>query len=118
MSGAHAYELYYYQSRTGHMPFGAWVDGITDAVAAGAIQHRLARLQRGLFGDCKPVGEGVLELRIEVGAGYRAYIARAGGRVILLLCGGDKRTQTRDIELAQEYWRDYAQRTRTGGSTG
>jgi len=118
MADADACELFYYQTRTGQCPFAVWVDRISDPIAASAVQDRLARLRLGLFGDCKPVGNGVFELRIDVGAGYRAYIARTGGRVILLLCGGDKRTQDRDIRLAKEYWSDYGQRIRSAGDTG
>jgi len=61
----------------------------------------------GNFGDCSPAGEGVIELRIHVGAGYRVYCARHGQAVVLLLCGGDKRSQTQDIKLARQYWAEW-----------
>ena len=68
------------------------------------IAKRLSYVQLGNFGDCSPVGEGVIELRVHVGAGYRVYCARHGQTVVLLLCGGDKRSQSQDIKLAQRYW--------------
>ncbi|HLE67982.1 MAG TPA: type II toxin-antitoxin system RelE/ParE family toxin [Burkholderiales bacterium] len=73
------------------------------------------RIERGLFGDCEPVGEGVCELRIDWGPGYRVYYARAGERLILLLYGGDKRKQNADIKRAKENWRDYQERTKPKG---
>jgi len=110
------FHLLYYQTRNWRVPFQEWIDSLTDPVAYAAARKRLARLQRGLFGDCKPVGDGVLELRIDVGPGYRTYLARAGSEVILLICGGDKRTQTEDIRRAKTYWKDYQARTRAAGS--
>lgn len=74
-------------------------------------------MKRGLFGDCEPVGDGVWELRIDTGPGYRVYYARAGKQVVLLLCGGDKRRQKADIKRAKDYWEDYEKRTRTSGRT-
>ena len=108
-------EVLHYQAADGRIPFREWLGTVTDPVAYAAIQVRQDRLTRGLFGDCEPVGEGVWELRIDTGAGYRAYYARSGKKVVLLLCGGDKRKQTADIKTAKEYWRDYEQRTRTRG---
>lgn len=64
----------------------------------------------GLFGDTKPVGEGVLELREDIGPGYRVYIGRHGAALVILLCGGDKRSQDKDIQLAKEYWMDWKRR--------
>jgi putative addiction module killer protein len=64
----------------------------------------------GNFGDCKPVGDGVWEIRIDHGAGYRVYYAQAGTKLVLLLVGGDKRTQTADIATAQRYWTDWRKR--------
>lgn len=78
-----------------------------DASAQIAIAVRLARVRLGNFGDSKSVGAGVRELRIGVGAGYRVYFGRDGEAVVILLCGGDKGSQKRDIETAKEYWADY-----------
>lgn len=71
---------------------------------------RLNRLRLGNFGDCKSVGDGVFELRMMFGPGYRVYFGRDGERVVMLLCGGDKDTQQKDVELAKHYWRDYRAR--------
>lgn len=111
------FQLLYYQTRDWRVPFREWIDSLADPVAYAAARKRLARLQRGLFGDCKPVGDGVLELRVDVGPGYRAYLKRAGSQVILLLCGGDKRTQTEDIKHAKAYWKDHQARTRAAVGT-
>ncbi len=111
-------QLLHYQTRDRRIPFQDWMDGITDPAAFAAIQTRLDRLERGLFGDCKSVGDGVLELRMDVGQGYRAYLARSGPIAVLLLCGGDKSTQKADIKRAKTYWKDHEKRTRAAGNTG
>jgi putative addiction module killer protein len=71
------------------------------------IEARIARLRSGHFGDCKPVGEGVLELRVHYGPGYRVYFARHGRAIVLLLCAGHKSTHPRDITRAKRYWREH-----------
>ena len=111
------FELLHYQTVDGRIPYRQWLDTVTDAVAFAAILSRTDRLKRGLFGDCEPVGESVWELRIDTGPGYRVYYARSGRRILLLLCGGDKRKQTADIKRAKEYWSDYEKRTRAGGGS-
>jgi putative addiction module killer protein len=103
-------ELRYYQTRAGAQPFVEWLGGLGDRQARARIEARLVRVATGNFGDSQPVGEGVLELRIDWGPGYRVYFARVGNVVVLLLCGGDKRTQPRDIERAKEYFEDYKKR--------
>lgn len=80
--------------------FAAWMDGLADRRAASRIAARIARLQIGLFGDVRPVGAGLSELRIDVGPGYRVYFAQRGRVLVLLLCGGDKSSQRRDIARA------------------
>lgn len=82
------------------------------------MPKRRRELKRGLhvspagnFGDSEPVGEGVMELRVDWGPGYRVYLARLGQSVVLLLCGGDKRTQDKDIKRAKEYFKDYKARS-------
>jgi putative addiction module killer protein len=82
--------------------FERWFVGLRDRKAAARITSRIDRLQLGLFGDVKPVGEGVSEMRIDYGPGYRIYFVQRGREVVILLAGGDKRTQTRDIEKAVE----------------
>lgn len=111
------FELLYYQMADGRIPYREWLGSVTDAVAYASIQSRTDRLKRGLFGDCEPVGEGVWELRIDTGPGYRVYYAQAGKQLVLLLCGGDKRRQKRDIKKAKDYWSDYEKRTRSRSGT-
>ncbi len=74
------------------------------------IRVRLDRVSLGNFGDCHSVGEGVQELRIDYGPGYRVYFGQAGSTIVLLLCGGDKDTQSKDISLAKYYWNEYRRR--------
>jgi len=81
--------------------FAKWLDRLSDARAAERIAQRIVRLQSGLLGDVKPVGQGISELRIDYGPGYRVYFVQRGRALIVLLCGGDKRTQRRDIAKAR-----------------
>ncbi len=103
-------EIRRYQSENGQVPITNWLRGLRDDRARAQIEIRLKRLIAGNFGDCKPVGEGILELRVDVGAGYRVYCAPHGQTVIILLCGGDKSTQQVDIIRAKEYWSDWKRR--------
>jgi len=81
--------------------FDRWLCGLRDPKAAGRIQVRLDRLSMGNFGDVKPVGGGISELRIDYGPGYRVYLLQRGRQVVVLLCGGDKSTQNKDIQQAR-----------------
>lgn len=81
-------------------PFEQWLKGLRDRCAAARVQVRLDRLALGNFGDAKAVGGGVSELRIDYGPGYRLYFMRSGQMVVVMLCGGDKASQKRDIESA------------------
>lgn len=81
--------------------FVHWLASLRDDAAAKRIKQRIARVQIGLFGDVKSVGEGVSELRIDHGPGYRVYFARRGDVLVILLCGGDKGSQARDIARAK-----------------
>ena len=81
--------------------FIQWLDGLSDARAVAKIAARAERLAWGNFGDVQPVGEGVSELRIHFGPGYRVYFVQRGAVVVILLCGGDKSSQTRDIRSAK-----------------
>lgn len=85
--------------------FDAWLLALEDRVGRARIVHRIRSAEHGNFGDCEPVGEGVYEMRIHVGPGYRAYFARRGEAIYLLLLGGDKSTQKRDIKRAIEMTR-------------
>jgi putative addiction module killer protein len=82
--------------------FTAWLRGLRDKQAKARVIVRIDRLSLGLPGDVKPVGEGVSELRIDYGPGYRVYFVRRGTELVVLLAGGDKRTQDRDIRVALE----------------
>ncbi len=104
-------EIRKYRRPDGVAPFDRWIAKLRDARAKARILVQLDRLKLGLPGDWKAVGEGVFELRIVEGKGYGVYFAREGKSVVILLCGGDKSTQGRDIELAKTYWREYRRQT-------
>ena len=96
-----------YQQTTDDEPLSDWLSGVRDKMAQARIRIRLRQVEAGNFGDCESVGEGVSELRVHVGAGYRVYFGRHGQTVVVLLCGGDKRTQTNDIKRAKLFWADW-----------
>ena len=81
--------------------FTEWLDGLSDASVRGVVAARIKRLERGLIGDVEPVGDGVSELRIHFGAGWRIYFVQRDGQLIVLLVGGSKRTQKTDIKRAK-----------------
>lgn len=108
------YEIDYYLTETGKKPFKEWLDGLKDVFGRAKIRIRLDRARLGNLGDNRSVGEGVRELRIDYGPGYRVYFALDGTRVVLLLLGGDKSSQERDIARAREYWREYQGRRNHG----
>ena len=82
--------------------FQKWFEGLRDRQAQKHILVRIGRLERGNFGDVKPVGGGISELRVNYGPGYRLYLIRREQEVVLLLCGGDKDSQVRDIRAAKQ----------------
>ena len=102
--------LRYYQTGNGKTPFEEWLTGLKDAIGSTRINRRLDRLASGQRGDSEPVGEGVFELRIHFGPGYRVYYAEHGQEVVILLYGGSKGSQRRDIDRAIDYWKDYLER--------
>ena len=104
------YTIEYYITGRGEKPFKKWLDGLEDIYARNTVRIRLDRVRLGNFGDIRPVGEGVYELRIDYGPGYRVYYAREGKAVVLLLLGGDKSSQRKDIAKAREYWMDHLRR--------
>lgn len=87
--------------------FGEWLDNLPDVSGRAAIRGRLNRMEEGNFGDYRGVGQGVWEMRIHFGPGYRVYYGEDGPRIILLICGGDKRTQQKDIRKARRIWTEY-----------
>ncbi len=86
--------------------FQKWVEGLRDKKARAHVLRRIIAAKNGNFGDCEPVGEGVSEMRIHYGPGYRVYFGRLGETLYILLAGGDKSTQRRDIESAKIAWRE------------
>ena len=89
-----------------------WLSALRDRQAQAKVRIRIRRLESGAFGDCEPVGESVFELREHLGPGYRVYFGRHGRSVVILLCGGTKKTQDADIKKAKEYWLDWKRRQR------
>ncbi len=105
------YELHEYLTASGRSPFNDWLSGLRDRRARAHIRARLDRVQLGNLGDHQPMGEGIYELRMFFGPGYRIYFVFEADAVLLLLCGGDKSSQSRDIARAKRYWRDYRNRS-------
>jgi putative addiction module killer protein len=99
-----------YETEEGKVPFSLWLKGLRDVKARAIIRNRINRLRIGNFGDCKSVGEGVFELRVNFGPGYRIYFALEGDQVVILLWGGEKDSQTSDIAKAKEFWSNYRSR--------
>jgi len=104
------YEIRHYLTKNEKDVFMEWRCQPRDAKAKIAIDRRVNRMELGNFGDHKPCRDGVSELRIDVGPGYRVYYTIARTQIVLLLCGGDKRTQDADIARACEYWLDWQER--------
>ena len=100
-------EIRHYVSETGNDYYQQWLDHLKDRTAKARITVRVNRLSAGAFGDCKPLGRGVWELRIDHGPGYRLYYAQVDRKLVLLLIGGDKRQQQTDIAKALRCWNEY-----------
>ena len=105
-------EVRHYVSPSGKDVFDEWLTELADARAQAKIAIRINRVAAGNFGDCKPLGHGLNELRIDWGPGYRVYYAMVEKVCVLLFCGGDKRKQSSDIKRALEYLKDYKARIR------
>lgn len=110
MSIGTRFEIQEYVLENGKSPFRVWLASLKDKQTQWRIDARVARVEQGNFGDCKNVGQGVWELRIAFGPGYRVYFGLHNDRIVLLLCGGDKKTQPLDIKRAQRYWQDFLKR--------
>jgi len=106
-----SWQIHYYVKQNGRSPYHEWFDALGDSRIQEIINVRLGRIRLGNFGHCAPVGLGIFEMKIYWGQGYRIYFARTGRKVILLLCGGNKSTQQKDIQNAHRYWRNYKERT-------
>jgi putative addiction module killer protein len=104
-------EIRYYVAPSGLQPFAAWFLDL-EPVARAKVTRAIVRLEQGNFSNVKSVGEGVLEYRIDFGPGYRVYFGRDGEALVILLTGGTKKRQQRDIDAAHAYWQDYKQSKR------
>jgi len=100
------YEIVLYQNKNGKEPLTVWLNGL-EKKTRSRIRARILTIQAKNLGDYKRVGQGVFELRFFFDGGWRIYFGREGKEIIVLLCGGDKSTQKRDIETAKKYWKDY-----------
>jgi putative addiction module killer protein len=108
-------EIEFYVTSSGRSPFDDWFESIREMHTKSKILTRLARMKLGNFGDCKSLGDEIAELRIHYGPGIRIYYSKIGTKVILMLCGGDKGLQVRDINKAKEYLREYQSREKKHG---
>ena len=104
------HEIVHYLDENESDLYQDWLDGLRDRIAKIAVIKRVARVEVRLFGDCKFLRDGISELRIDVGAGYRVYYAQVGNQVILLTSGGDKKSQSRDIDRAVRFLKDWEKR--------
>ena len=104
------YTITYYLTEANKKPFKEWLDGLKDIAARQKIRIRLDRVRLGNLVNNRAVGDGVFELKIDYGPGYRVYYALDGKTVVLLLLGGDKSTQDKDIARAKIYWTDHKRR--------
>jgi putative addiction module killer protein len=105
------FETRYYVATDGREPFARWFSDL-DAVARAKVTRAVVRLEQGNFSNVKSVGEGVFEYRIDFGPGYRIYFGRDGQTLLILLTGGTKKRQQRDIDEAHAYWQGYKQSKR------
>ncbi|MSQ52649.1 MAG: type II toxin-antitoxin system RelE/ParE family toxin [Betaproteobacteria bacterium] len=103
-------EVLRYQTKDRKVPITEWLESLKDKKVQAKIRVRLRRLEADNFGDCSSVGEGVLELREHIGEGFRVYFGRHGKTVVILLCGGSKKSQDTDIKTTKECWSDWKRR--------
>ena len=99
-----------YITPDGRNPFAEWLSSLRNLNAVVKIEQRLDRVRLGNLGNSKSVGEGVCELKVDFGPGYRVYFGQFGSTILLILCGGDKSSQEQDIRKAKEYWKEYEER--------
>lgn len=106
-------ELVFYADENGNEPFYLWLEGLRDERNRRRILSRLVRVQQGNYGDVEPIGEGLSELRFFFGSGYRVYFGEDADNIVVILCGGDKDSQSQDIENAKTYWQEYKNNAET-----
>ncbi len=99
-------EVSYLEIAPGQSPYLEWEEDL-DTTARNTARMRINRLRGGNFGDCKPIGDGAHELRIDFGPGYRIYFGKLKDTIVMILCAGEKKAQRRDIKQAKEYWELY-----------
>ena len=100
-------ELRFFETKDGRAPVKDWLDAREDTAEYGAILVRLERVRQGNFGDHRSLGEGVSELRINFGPGYRVYYGQHGRELVILLVAGSKQSQDQDIKTAKQYWKNF-----------
>jgi len=108
------YSIQIYETRDGRNPFDEWMEDLADVQGKQKIRTRLNRLALGLLGDCDPVGQGVHELKIDFGPGYRVYFGMISKNIVLILSVNSKKRQQKDIDRAKEYFEDYKKRKNYG----
>jgi len=101
------YIIKLYEDKKGEEPFVLWISSLKDISMQARVKNRIKRIQLGNFGDCKSIDKSIFELRLNFGPGYRVYFAKESNVVVLLLCGGNKKTQNKDIKKAKMYWDNY-----------
>lgn len=100
-------QVVFYETQDRRIPFDEWLNSIRDIRTKTVITTRVRRIKLGSLGEYKSVGKGVCELKIDYGSGYRIYFGQVGNTIVVILCGGDKSSQSDDILIAQKYWKDY-----------
>jgi putative addiction module killer protein len=103
-----------YETKEGKQPFKEWLESQRDMITIVRVKARLKRIESGNFGDTKSVGFGVMELRLNFGSGHRIYYGLHENKLVVLLTGGNKSTQVKDIKTAYQYWMDYLRRAKYG----
>lgn len=98
------FTIKYYKDSRGKSPFLEWFENLRDHIGRAKIKVHIDRLERGNFGNCRSLGNGLHELKVNFGPGYRVYFGLVAQEVVVILCGGSKQTQSRDIEKAKECW--------------
>ena len=103
-------EIIVFADGKGREPFSDWLKNLRDMQGRQRIFSRLRRLEQGNYGDCRALQDGVYELRLFFGPGYRVYFGEDGGNIVVLLCGGDKDSQEQDIKATKAFWKEYRNR--------